>query len=131
MFPEFRYLDGSQAGDGRVVPNDFVTLGRHPGSDVRFDPDRDLEVPVRHAAVFKQGGGFLVRDLGSSNGTFLNGARVRGDRPIEAGDVLQLGPTGPRIEFRIARKVPPPPGRQSRPEIRIDLTPPDDLVDPA
>src|SRR5262249_55550362 len=106
VFAEFRYLDGAQAGESRVVPNDFATVGRHPSSDVPFDPDKALQVSVRHAAVFKQGGSFLVRDLGSSNGTFLNGKRVRGDQPIEPGDVLQLGPTGPKIEFRIFTTAP-------------------------
>jgi len=107
VFAEFRYMDGAQAGESRVVPNDFATVGRHPSSDVPFDPDKALQVSVRHAAVFKQGGSFLVRDLGSSNGTFLNGKRVRGDQPLEPGDVLQLGPTGPKIEFRIVSTTPP------------------------
>ncbi len=106
MYAHFRYRDGPRQGETRVVPHDFATIGRHPSSDLPFDAIDELQVSVRHAAVFKQGGGFMVRDLGSTNGTFLNGKRVRGDRPLEPTDVLQFGPTGPTIEFTIAATVP-------------------------
>jgi hypothetical protein len=106
MFAQFRYLDGPKNGEVKVVGNDFATIGRDPAADVRFDPEQDIEVSIRHAAVFKQGGGFLIRDLGSTNGTFLNGVRVRGDRPLEVGDVIQLGPSGPKIEFGAATTPP-------------------------
>jgi hypothetical protein len=106
MYAQFRYLDGHRAGQTLVAPGDFATIGRHPSSDLGFDADQDLEVSIRHAAVFKQGGGFLVRDLGSTNGTFLNGKRVRGDRPLEPGDLLQFGPSGPKVEFSIAASAP-------------------------
>lgn len=121
MFAQFRYLDGVHAGLARAAVADFATLGRHPASDVPFDPELDLEVSARHAAVFKQGGGFMIRDLGSTNGTYLNGCRVRGDLPLEPGDVVQLGPTGPRVEFAVVDTQPwggsgqataPPPGRR-------------------
>jgi hypothetical protein len=106
VYARFRYLDGAVEGRTRVAPTDFVTIGRHPGSDVPFDPDADLEVSVRHAAVFRQGGGFMVRDLGSTNGTYLNGRPVRGDRPLEPNDVLRFGPTGPRLEFSVVPTLP-------------------------
>ena len=80
MYAHFRYRDGPRQGDTTVVPHDFATIGRHPSSDLSFDATDELQVSVRHAAVFKQGGGFMVRDLGSTNGTYLNGKRVRGDR---------------------------------------------------
>ncbi|MBX3146027.1 MAG: FHA domain-containing protein [Gemmatimonadales bacterium] len=107
MYAQFRYRGGPRAGEVTVVGNDFVTIGRHPASDLAFDPERDLEVSVRHAAVFKQGGSFLIRDLASSNGTFRNGKRIRGDQPIEPGDVLRFGPSGPEVEFSIATSYAP------------------------
>ncbi|MEO8448486.1 MAG: trypsin-like peptidase domain-containing protein [Gemmatimonadota bacterium] len=109
MFAHFRYLDGPLAGQERVAAADFATLGRHPGSEVAFEPEADLEVSIRHAAVFRQGGGFMIRDLGSTNGTFVNEGRVRSDRPLEPGDVIRLGPTGPRIAFSVVSTVPPAP----------------------
>ncbi|MBM4188622.1 MAG: FHA domain-containing protein [Gemmatimonadetes bacterium] len=106
MFAQFTYRDGPAVGATRVVGHDFATLGRDPQADVPLDSVQYPEVSVRHAAVFKQGGGYLLRDLGSTNGTFLNGTRVRGDRPIEVGDRIQLGPGGPVVEFG-ATAVPP------------------------
>lgn len=108
MYAQFRFRGGSRAGDLTVVGNDFLTIGRHPSSDLAFDPERDLEVSVRHAAVFKQGGSFMIRDLASSNGTFRNGKRIRGDQPLEPGDVLRFGPSGPEVEFSIATSYTPP-----------------------
>ncbi len=105
MFAQFRYLDGARAGETSVVGNDFATIGRHPTSDVGFDAEA-IGVSMRHAAVFKQGGGFMIRDLGSTNGTFVNDRRVRGDRPLEPNDVIRLGPTGPKVEFATTPTMP-------------------------
>ncbi len=106
MYAQFTHLDGPRAGQVRAAAKDYATIGRHPECDIQFGPDSDLEVSVQHAAVFKQGGDFMVRDLGSTNGTFLGGKRVRGDRPLTGGDILRFGPTGPRLEFSISDALP-------------------------
>ncbi len=116
MFAQFRYLDGAMADRTRVSANDFATIGRHPGSDVPFDPEGDLQVSVRHAAVFKQGGGFMLRDLGSTNGTFVNGRRIRSDRPLEPGDLIQFGLEGPRLEFSVTDVAPRAPAPTEAPQ---------------
>ena len=112
MDGEFRYLDGVGAGQIRIVRKEFATIGRHPDADLPFDSARDLDVSVRHAAVFRAGGGWVVRDLGSTNGTWVNGERVKGDRVLLPGDVLRLGREGPRLRFqphdREAATVPDP-----------------------
>jgi hypothetical protein len=113
MFAQFRYLDGARAEEIRVVGSDFATIGRHPHSEIGFDPEV-VEVSVRHAAVFKQGGRFLIRDLGSTNGTFVNDSRVRGDRPLEPNDVIRLGLQGPRIAFSTTATMPI--GSNARPQ---------------
>lgn len=99
MFAELRHLDGACAGQTRIIRQEFVTLGRHPSATVQFDPERDLEVSGRHAALFRQGGGWVVRDLGSSNGTWVNDKRIQGDRPLHPNDVIRFGPKGPRLLF--------------------------------
>ncbi len=114
MYAHFRYLDGPRQGTTQAIGHDFATIGRHPASDLPFDATDELQVSVRHAAVFKQGNGFVVRDLGSTNGTYLNGKRVRGDRPLAANDVLRFGPTGPTVEFTIATTPPPATPSRSR-----------------
>ena len=106
MYAQFTYLDGSRTGQVRAAAKDYATIGRHPECDIQFGPDSELEVSVQHAAVFKQGGDFMIRDLGSTNGTFLGGKRVRGDRPLTGGDILQFGATGPKLEFSLSDALP-------------------------
>ena len=100
MSAEFRHLDGAQAGEVCVVRKDFATIGRHPSADVRFDAERDLDVSGRHAAVFRQNDQWVVRDLGSTNGTWINGARIKGDHALRPGDELRFGANGPRLTFQ-------------------------------
>lgn len=100
MYAEFRHLDGANAGETRVVRKEFVTIGRHPSADVSFDAQRDLEVSGRHAAVFRQDDKWMVRDLGSTNGTWVNGTRVKGDCTLANNDVLGFGQAGPRLVFQ-------------------------------
>lgn len=102
MDAEFRYLDGAFAGQVRIVRKDFATVGRHPSADLPFDVARDLDVSVRHAAVFQLGGRWMVRDLGSTNGTWVNGNRLKGDRALTPGDVLRFGSSGPQLRFQLA-----------------------------
>jgi FHA domain-containing protein/trypsin-like peptidase len=99
MDAEFRHLDGACAGEIRIVRNDFATIGRHPSADVRFDADRDLDVSGRHAAVFRQGDDWVLRDLGSTNGSWVNGARIKGDQVLAPNDVIRFGPGGPQLVF--------------------------------
>ena len=99
MDGEFRYLDGADAGQVRIIRKEFATIGRHPDADLPFDPARALEVSVRHAAVFRAGGGWVVRDLGSTNGTWVNGVKVKGDRVLLPGDLIRLGREGPGLQF--------------------------------
>jgi pSer/pThr/pTyr-binding forkhead associated (FHA) protein/S1-C subfamily serine protease len=112
-----RVASGARSGIRYPLSADFATLGRHPTCDLAFDPEQDAEVSARHAAVFRHGPGYVVRDLGSTNGTWVNGTRVRGDRSLEPGDRIRLGVKGPEIEFAVeeveepAAPAPaPPPG---------------------
>ncbi len=101
-------LGGARAGQRLRLTADFATLGRHGSSDLQFDPEHDLDVSARHAAVFRQGPTFVVRDLGSTNGTWVNGERIRSDRPLEPGDRIRLGSRGPEVEFGFTELMPPP-----------------------
>ncbi|MFT3913621.1 MAG: GGDEF domain-containing protein [Anaeromyxobacteraceae bacterium] len=93
--------EGSGTGESRlvIVEGDAVTglsvgldreitLGRDPGCDVVL-PSED--VSRRHARVTPEGGGHLLVDLGSTNGTHVNGWNVQ-KRVLRSGDRLQIGP---------------------------------------
>jgi S1-C subfamily serine protease len=99
----FTFLSGARAGQVEAFRKAYIGLGRHPLSDVRFDAERDLDVSSRHAAIIRtpDGAGFVIQDLGSRNGTFVNGKRITGDTPLQSGDVIGFGANGPTLEFHI------------------------------
>lgn len=90
-------LSGSREGFRRVYEGPRVTVGRDPAADLQFDPEEDRAVSARHAALVYEGGRWLVRDLGSRNGTFVDGERVEGERPLRSDDRVQFGTGGPRV----------------------------------
>lgn len=85
-----RLPDGKQ-GDFPLGP--ATKLGRHPANDLRLI---DREVSKEHAVIERVNGAYVLRDLDSSNGTFVNGRRVRELR-LRDGDEIALGNT--RLTF--------------------------------
>jgi FHA domain len=82
--------EGSAAGSEHPVDGELI-LGREAGSaDLVLD---DPGVSRRHARVLPENGGVIVEDLGSSNGTYVNGQRITGPVELGAGDEVQLGAT--------------------------------------
>jgi pSer/pThr/pTyr-binding forkhead associated (FHA) protein len=78
---------GANAGSTFLIDKDVTTAGRHPESDIFLD---DVTVSRRHAEVRRTGEEFLVRDLGSLNGTYVNRERVD-ETKLASGDELQIG----------------------------------------
>jgi hypothetical protein len=68
-----------------------VTVGRAAGCHIAL-PD-DTFVSQLHARVFERSGQIYVEDLGSTNGTYVNGHRVSAPTPVHKGDSLQVGST--------------------------------------
>jgi S1-C subfamily serine protease len=98
---QFKFLSGARAGQVEAFRKSYIGLGRHPLSDVRFDAERDLDVSSRHAAIVRKSEAFVLQDLGSRNGTFVNGTRITGDTPLTDGDVVGFGANGPALEFHV------------------------------
>jgi pSer/pThr/pTyr-binding forkhead associated (FHA) protein len=78
---------GANAGSTFLIDKDVTTAGRHPESDIFLD---DVTVSRRHAEVRRSEGRFVVRDLGSLNGTYVNRERVD-ETELASGDELQIG----------------------------------------
>ena len=93
-------LTGTRAGEVRTLGEGLLTLGRDSRSTLQFDPVADVDVSARHAELRIAEGIAIVRDCNSTNGTYVNGVRVRGELALRDGDVLQLGARGPKVEFR-------------------------------
>src|SRR2546430_11732123 len=74
---------------------------RHRLSEVGCDADGAIAVSSRHAGIVRHGASFVLRDLGSTNGTFVNGARISADVVLADGDVIGLGRNGPAGQFHI------------------------------
>lgn len=66
--------DGLNTSSSRyILDTDRITVGRHPDSDIHLD---DLTVSRRHAEFLRRGNRFLIRDVGSVNGVYVNRERV-------------------------------------------------------
>jgi hypothetical protein len=85
-------------GDGRRVPvsESGLTIGRLPECDLAVS---DRNVSRRHAQIRSIEGRYAVADLGSTNGTRVNGATISGPRELRAGDEITLGNTVLRFEL--------------------------------
>jgi pSer/pThr/pTyr-binding forkhead associated (FHA) protein len=81
------FASGPLGGTEVALDKDRVTLGRGVGSDVVIE---DASVSNQHAALELAGAGFRVRDLGSTNGVRVNGARVMAS-DLKHGDRLDIG----------------------------------------
>jgi pSer/pThr/pTyr-binding forkhead associated (FHA) protein len=89
--------DGPGTGAQHPVEG-AVTIGRDEGADLQL---RDKAVSRRHATLRVEGETAVIEDLGSRNGTFVNGERVDDARRLREGDALQLGATV--LEVRSSR----------------------------
>jgi S1-C subfamily serine protease len=94
---ELKIHSGAPDERVEVYDQDTITIGRSPSCDVRFDLSADVQVSTRHAEITRVDGNAIIADLDSTNGTWVNGARLREPRRLRAGDILHVGKTGPKI----------------------------------
>ena len=128
MSIRFEIRAGERVGQALSLEKTYLTIGRHPAADVRFDAYYEEPISARHAAVVRRGSGYVVRDLGSAAGTFLNGQRVIGDIPLESGDLIELGRGGPAVQVTflpdpVARVEPLPAGRPTPTAAELRMRP--------
>ncbi len=78
---------GPNHGARFLLDRDLTTVGRHPESDIFLD---DITVSRRHAEFRRDAHDFWVHDVGSLNGTYVNGERAD-ERQLKTGDEVQVG----------------------------------------
>ncbi len=88
-----------------------VRFGRHPDCEVNFHPRRDLDASSRHATLASTNAGYVLRDVGSSNGTFIDG-KEEAERRISPGEavLVEFGRGGPLVRIFLGdrQEIPPP-----------------------
>lgn len=105
------HVRGSRRGERQQfdsIPR--VTIGRHPENDISFDAHRDLDASSRHAELRREGRGFVLHDVGSSNGTYVDGevvteVKVDPGKPV----VVEFGEGGPILQIWVGKDDDQPP----------------------
>ncbi|WP_437731417.1 FHA domain-containing protein [Sorangium sp. So ce1335] len=114
--------EGKQTG--LPLAHEEYALGRGESNSIRLT---DRNVSRRHATLAKNGQGWVIRDLNSYNGTYVNGARVTGEQHLRHGDLVQLGDY--RIEIvdealsSAVTSPTPPPGSRSTAHLPLHTRP--------
>jgi pSer/pThr/pTyr-binding forkhead associated (FHA) protein len=85
--PVLVVVRGAVAGEEHALDREKLVLGRGPDVDLAFHDD---EMSAHHAAIEFTGEAFRICDLGSTNGTFVNGKPVQA-RELASGDRIELG----------------------------------------
>src|SRR5439155_7379538 len=112
-----RVVAGRAAGIAIPLGAEPVVIGRAEADDGSLGGDAELS--RRHAEVSAVDGTFLIEDLGSTNGTFVNGRRIPAPTVVKPGDAIWLGNSTLVVTTRerpipeIAPVEPPPPSGES------------------
>ena len=87
--PRLRVKSGAGLSPGSAYDlSDGALLGRGDQADIRLE---DGFASAQHARLVPQGDVMVLEDLGSTNGTYLNGEPLRGPQPLHAGDRIRIG----------------------------------------
>jgi pSer/pThr/pTyr-binding forkhead associated (FHA) protein len=105
----------------RLTLGDELIIGREASDEGRLSDDDQLS--RRHARVARDASGQLtIEDLGSANGTYVNGERVRARQVLQAGDSIQIGST--TLQLTGGGRVPGPPAAATPPSPAAATPPP-------
>ncbi len=103
------HLTDRETDTERVIPLDRprLVIGKHPTSDVFLDK---LSISRQHCEIIHANGGYFVRDLGSKNGTYVEGKRITGDTALHDGTRIDLGPVNMVFHGEAPQPAQPAPG---------------------
>lgn len=90
MVAQFQFVIRSGPNTGTIYPLDAseIIIGRDASNVIAIN---DAEVSRKHAKLSLQNSGYVIQDLGSTNGTFINGQRITGSQELKPGDTVTLG----------------------------------------
>ena len=92
------FKEGPSAGKTYPLEGEEILIGREPDCTLQIDSPG---ISRRHARIIFQNNQFLLEDLGSSNGTFVNGERISGPQVLRNGDLISLGKLV-QLEYQVA-----------------------------
>ncbi|MBV9947949.1 MAG: FHA domain-containing protein, partial [Myxococcales bacterium] len=104
-FPMAKLILATAEGQQAIELRPINSLGRHPNNTIQL---LDKIVSKEHCILEQRDGRFVLRDLGSLNGTYVNGERVRGEAVLKHGDEIALGSTRARYDDGLGVAPPPP-----------------------
>ncbi|MDQ7033764.1 MAG: FHA domain-containing protein [Anaerolineae bacterium] len=112
---------GPQPNQVYELTNEVTNLGRDITNDIVIN---DREASRHHLRFMRGADGFTIEDLGSTNGTFVNGKRVTGATPLKNGDMVGLGETV-TLQFEVVRPgaAPAQPVQAAQPEQPVQPQP--------
>lgn len=121
MTPALMFTEGPLSGRRVEVDAELVVGREDAGLTIE-----DEEISRRHAVIRPGDGGIEIEDLGSTNGTYVNGVRIEGATRLAGGDTVKLGKSVLQVESvraaaTVAAAVPPPPAAPAPP---VAPTPP-------
>src|SRR5437588_11846677 len=105
---ELLIVRGRASTEAIKLAEGVTTVGRQDDCQLRI---KSSQVSRKHCEIFEKKGMLLVKDLGSSNGTFVNGKRIQDQRVLEPGDELTIG----QVKLRVAKIGEPPPPPRTKP----------------
>ena len=125
MIATITHLTGRHRGRRETFVDEIITIGRASDNQLCFG-DAERRVSSHHAQISRHGDAFLIRDLGSTNGTMINGRRVIISE-IASDDLIEFGAGGPLVRFGVERQdlatAPsplPPPGTDEVEQAKAD-----------
>ncbi|MGP0066539.1 MAG: FHA domain-containing protein, partial [Isosphaeraceae bacterium] len=88
IVPTLQILSGPFTGRLYTLDRDVTIIGRNPECDVVLQPK---SVSRKHAAILRHRGGFLIQDMGSTRGTYVNGQKIAQPVMLQEGQTIQIG----------------------------------------
>ena len=100
-----KIVSGNAAGDTVEVQDEFVIGRQAPGAGTLAN---DIEISRTHARIWAEADGrFVIEDLGSTNGTYVNGRRVDVPTALEVGDRIEVGSSALVVQVGAIQPTPP------------------------